>query len=267
MIDIAVMGASGRMGRSLCAVADTSDSTRLVTAIVRPESTLVGVRVCDVIPSVNSQLTFTSQAQARRNGDVLIDFTNPSLSLQSLEFCVEQKMAVVLGTTGFSEQQRDQIHAASKHIPIVFAANMSVGVTVALSLVELAAKAMNGDYDTEIIEAHHRYKKDSPSGTALAFGEVIAKAQGKSLQDHAVYGREGMIGERPQNEIGFSTIRGGDVIGDHTVMFLGDGDRLEITHKASNRDTFARGAVRAAQWVVQQPAGLYSMKDVLGLTS
>jgi 4-hydroxy-tetrahydrodipicolinate reductase len=267
MTSIAVNGASGRMGRALCALSSSTPGTTLAAAFIRPNSTLVGRAVSEVVADANTMVKFASSAELSGNYDVMIEFTTPELTLCSLELCLKHTIPMVIGTTGFNPSQLERIEQASKTIPIVFAANMSVGVTVALSLVELAAKALGGDYDTEIIEAHHRYKKDSPSGTALAFGEVIAKAQGKSLQDHAVYGREGMIGERPQNEIGFSTVRGGDVIGDHTVMFLGDGDRLEITHKASNRDTFARGAVRAAQWVVEQPAGLYSMKDVLGLTS
>ena len=265
MIKVAVNGASGRMGRALCSLIGQSDTASLSVATVRPSSSLVGVRVSDVIADVHNDVLFSSSNQFDPSSDVVIDFTLPELAMVTVSHCVEHNTPIVIGTTGFDANQLEHIEQASKTIPIVLAANMSVGVTVALSLVELAAKALGGDYDTEIIEAHHRFKKDSPSGTALAFGQVIANTLDRPLEQHAVFGREGMIGERPDKEIGFSTVRGGDVIGDHTVMFLGDGDRLELTHKASNRDTFARGAVKAANWLATQPAGMYNMKDVLGL--
>jgi len=265
MTKIAVSGATGRMGRSLCAVAEATSHTELTVATVRPANSLVGQSARGIIEGISSDVALSSSAAMPENFDVLIEFTEPELTLKSVEFCEANSKAMVIGTTGFSRSQLRVIEQAAENIPIVLAANMSVGVTVALTLVELAAKAMGGDYDTEIIEAHHRFKKDSPSGTALAFGQVIAEVLNRPLSEHAVYGREGLIGERPENEIGFSTVRGGDVIGDHTVMFLGDGDRLEITHKASHRETFARGAIRAAHWLNEQPPGLYSMKHVLGL--
>jgi 4-hydroxy-tetrahydrodipicolinate reductase len=196
---------------------------------------------------------------------VAIDFTRPEGTLALIDACVGAGKALVIGTTGFDEAGKARIAEAAEVVPVVFAANYSVGVTLCLNLLDMAARALGDDYDVEVIEAHHRYKVDAPSGTALAMGEVLAEALGRDLKECAVYGRQGHTGERDRKTIGFETIRGGDIVGDHTVLFAGLGERVEITHKASSRMTFARGAVRAAEWTLQRPAGLYDMRDVLGL--
>jgi len=197
--------------------------------------------------------------------DVLIDFSRPEASLNALSICKESAKAMVIGTTGFSDSELNLINQASKEIPIVFAPNMSVGVNLTLKILETSAKVIGPDSSIEIIEAHHRYKVDSPSGTALKMGEVVANALGRDLSKCAIYGREGIEEPRDQNTIGFSSIRGGDVVGEHTVAFFMDGERVEITHKASSRMIYANGAVRAAHWLTDKPSGLYSMQDVLEL--
>ena len=197
--------------------------------------------------------------------DVLIDFSRPEASLNALSICKESAKAMVIGTTGFSDSELNLINLASKEIPIVFAPNMSVGVNLTLKILETSAKVIGPDSSIEIIEAHHRYKVDSPSGTALKMGEVVANALGRDLSKCAIYGREGIEEPRDQNTIGFSSIRGGDVVGEHTVAFFMDGERVEITHKASSRMIYANGAVRAAHWLTDKPSGLYSMQDVLEL--
>ena len=197
--------------------------------------------------------------------DVLIDFTRPEVSAANLTICRQAGKKVIIGTTGFSDKQKDEIRKASAEIGIVFAPNMSVGVNLCFKLLEIAAQVMGSYTDIEVIEAHHRHKVDAPSGTALRMGEVVAQALGRNLKDCAVYGREGQTGERDRNTIGFETIRAGDIVGDHTVMFADIGERVEITHKASSRMTFAKGAVRAANWVMQYQTGLFDMQDVLGL--
>ena len=197
--------------------------------------------------------------------DVLIDFSRPEASLTALSTCKESAKAMVIGTTGFSDSELNLINQASKEIPIVFAPNMSVGVNLTLKILETSAKVIGPDSSIEIIEAHHRYKVDSPSGTALKMGEVVANALGRDLSKCAIYGREGIEEPRDQNTIGFSSIRGGDVVGEHTVAFFMDGERVEITHKASSRMIYANGAVRAAHWLIDKPSGLYSMQDVLEL--
>jgi 4-hydroxy-tetrahydrodipicolinate reductase len=197
--------------------------------------------------------------------DVLIDFTRPEATLAHLAICRGAGKAMVIGTTGFDEDQKAVIREASKDIPVVFAPNMSVGVNLCFKLLELAARVMGDAADIEIIEAHHRHKVDAPSGTALRMGEVVADALGRNLEDCAVYGREGVTGERERETIGFETIRAGDIVGEHTVMFAAEGERVEITHKASSRMTFAGGAVRAAAWLGDRPRGLFDMQDVLGL--
>ena len=196
---------------------------------------------------------------------MLIDFTRPEVTLNNLQLCREQGKRMVIGTTGFTTEQRQQIVSAAQDIAIVFAPNMSVGVNLCFKLLDTAARVLGDDVDIEIIEAHHRHKVDAPSGTALRMGEVVADALGRDLKECAVYGREGVTGERDSKTIGFETIRAGDIVGDHTVMFAAMGERVEITHKASSRMTFARGAVRAAHWLMQQDAGLFDMQDVLGL--
>ncbi|MDH3935390.1 MAG: 4-hydroxy-tetrahydrodipicolinate reductase, partial [Gammaproteobacteria bacterium] len=197
--------------------------------------------------------------------DVLIDFTRPEPTLANLEVCRQAGRRVVIGTTGFSEQEKARIKAAAEDIGVVFAPNMSVGVNVCLKLLDVAARVLGDEVDIEVIEAHHRHKVDAPSGTALRMGEVVADALGRNLEDCAVYGREGHSGERDRKTIGFETIRAGDIVGDHTVLFAGTGERIEITHKASSRMTFAYGAVRAASWLTGRKAGLFDMQDVLGL--
>jgi 4-hydroxy-tetrahydrodipicolinate reductase len=197
--------------------------------------------------------------------DVLIDFTRPEPTLANLEICRQAGRRAVIGTTGFSEQEKAQIKAAAQDIGVVFAPNMSVGVNLCLKLLDVAARVLGDEVDIEVIEAHHRHKVDAPSGTALRMGEVVAEALGRDLKDCAVYGREGHTGERDRKTIGFETIRAGDIVGDHTVLFAGTGERIEITHKASSRMTFANGAVRAASWLTGQKTGLYDMRDVLGL--
>ena len=197
--------------------------------------------------------------------DVLIDFTRPEPTLANLEICRQAGRRAVIGTTGFSEQEKAQIKAAAQDIGVVFAPNMSVGVNLCLKLLDVAARVLGDEVDIEVIEAHHRHKVDAPSGTALRMGEVVAEALGRDLKDCAVYGREGHTGERDRKTIGFETIRAGDIVGDHTVLFAGTGERIEITHKASSRMTFANGAIRAASWLTGQKTGLYDMRDVLGL--
>ena len=263
---IAVVGASGRMGLCLIKAAALAKNAELAVAVSRPESlaigrdagelagiSVVGIKVVDDLAAVVDQF------------DVLIDFTRPDASMTFIEICREAGKKLVIGTTGYSDAQKSLISKAAKDVAIVMAPNMSVGVNLSLKLLALAAKVM-GDYtDIEVIEAHHRHKIDAPSGTALRMGEVIADALGRDLKDCAIYGREGNTGERDRKTIGFSTIRAGDIVGEHTVMFADDGERVEITHKATSRMTFANGAVRAAVWLADKDKGLYDMQDVLGL--
>ena len=202
---------------------------------------------------------------ALRQSDVIIDFTRPEGTLQHLEACARLGRAAVVGTTGFTPAQRTELEAFGQRMPLVFAPNFSVGVNLLLTLLDTAARVLQEGYDIEVIEAHHRHKVDAPSGTALRMGEVVAQALGRSLSDCAVYGREGVTGERDPSTIGFATVRGGDIVGDHTVLFAGTGERIEITHKASSRATFARGALRAAAFLAGRPPGFYDMQDVLGL--
>jgi 4-hydroxy-tetrahydrodipicolinate reductase len=213
----------------------------------------LGVAIADDIASVIDRF------------DVLIDFTAPEASLAHLDLCRANGKRMVIGTTGFSDEQKQQIEAASKDIAVVFAPNMSIGVNLCLKLLDTAARVLGDTVDIEVIEAHHRHKVDAPSGTALRMGEVVADALGRDLKECAVYGREGITGARDRGTIGFETIRAGDIVGDHTVMFATEGERVEITHKASSRMTFASGAVRAAAWVSSKGEGLYDMQDVLGL--
>jgi 4-hydroxy-tetrahydrodipicolinate reductase len=204
-------------------------------------------------------------AAGLQGSHALIDFTRPEGTLQHLRECVKQRVNLVIGTTGFTEAQKAEIADAARHIAIVMAPNMSVGVNVTLKLLEMAAKALSTGYDIEIIEAHHRHKVDAPSGTALKMGEVIADALGRDLKDCAVYAREGVTGERDPSTIGFATIRGGDIVGDHTVLFAGTGERIEITHKSSSRATYAQGSLRAVRFLAGRTSGLHDMFDVLGL--
>ncbi|MFA6162011.1 MAG: 4-hydroxy-tetrahydrodipicolinate reductase [Methylobacter sp.] len=266
MMRIAVVGASGRMGLCLIKAAALAKNAELAVAVSRSESlaigrdagelagiSVIGVKVVDNLAAVVDQF------------DVLIDFTRPDASMAFIETCRQAGKKIVIGTTGYSDAQKALITNAAKDVAIVMAPNMSVGVNLSLKLLEMTAKVM-GDYtDIEVIEAHHRHKIDAPSGTALRMGEVIADALGRDLKDCAIYGREGNTGERDRKTIGFSTIRAGDIVGEHTVMFADEGERVEITHKATSRMTFANGAVRASVWLKNKQNGLYDMQDVLGL--
>lgn len=268
MLRIAIVGASGRMGLCLIKAAALSKSVELTAATARPGSlaiakdagelagiSTIGVKIVDDLSSVLDRF------------DVLIDFTRPDCSMTFIEQCRSAGKKLVIGTTGYSDSQKALINEAARNVAIVMAPNMSVGVNLSLKLLEMTASVM-GDYtDIEIIEAHHRHKVDAPSGTALRMGEVIADSLHRKLNECAIYGREGNTGERDRKTIGFSTIRAGDIVGEHTVMFADEGERIEITHKATSRMTFANGAIRAALWLADQQTGLYDMQDVLGLRS
>ena len=261
MMRIAIVGASGRMG--LCLVKAASEKSQLSAVISR---TAVGKDVAELV-GVNAQnITVAYDLKTVIDAfDVVIDFTRPDASMEYIEQCRQAGKKIVIGTTGYSEAQLATIKKAAEDVAIVLAPNMSVGVNLSLKLLEMTAKVM-GDYtDIEIIEAHHRHKVDAPSGTALRMGEVVADALGRDLKDCAIYGREGDTGERDRKTIGFSTIRAGDIVGEHTVMFADEGERVEITHKATSRMTFAQGAVRAANWLADKDIGFYDMQDVLGL--
>ncbi|MGZ5050720.1 MAG: 4-hydroxy-tetrahydrodipicolinate reductase [Methylobacter sp.] len=267
MMRIAVVGVSGRMGLSLIKAAALAKNAELTVAVSRPDSLSIGrdagelAGISDIGVKVGDDL-----AAVVDQFDVLIDFTRPDASMRFIEICRDAGKKVVIGTTGYSDEQKAQIREAAKDVAIVMAPNMSVGVNLSLKLLEMTAKVM-GDYtDIEVIEAHHRHKIDAPSGTALRMGEVVANALGRDLKDCAIYGREGNTGERDRKTIGFSTIRAGDIVGEHTVMFADEGERVEITHKATSRMTFANGAVRAAVWLADKNNGLYDMQDVLGLS-
>ncbi|WP_454256118.1 4-hydroxy-tetrahydrodipicolinate reductase [Pseudomonas sp. Marseille-Q8238] len=263
---IAVMGAAGRMGKILIEAVSQTEGAGLTAAIDRPDSSLIGADAGELAALGRIGITLSDDlSKVVDEFDVLIDFTHPSVTLKNLDVCRKAGKAMIIGTTGFSAEEKQRLADAAKDIPIVFAANYSVGVNLCLKLLDTAARVLGDEVDIEIIEAHHRHKVDAPSGTALRMGEVVANALGRDLQKVAVYGREGQTGARERETIGFATVRAGDVVGDHTVLFAADGERVEITHKASSRMTFAKGAVRAAMWLGQQPAGLYDMQDVLGL--
>ncbi|TCK01931.1 dihydrodipicolinate reductase [Volucribacter psittacicida] len=267
-LKIAVVGAGGRMGRQLIQAVNQAEDVVLGAAFERQGSSLVGADAGELagIGHLGVKVSDDLTQQADKF-DVLIDFTRPEGTLAYLDFCVSHKKAMVIGTTGFDEAGKQGIQQAAKTIPIVFASNYSVGVNLVFKLLEKAAKVM-GDYcDIEIIEAHHRHKVDAPSGTALSMGEHIAKTLGRDLKTDGVFAREGITGERKQNEIGFATIRAADVVGEHTVWFADDGERVEISHKASSRMTFAKGAVRAAKWLATKQTGLFDMTDVLDLNN
>ena len=263
---IAVVGAAGRMGRALVEAVSQHDATRLGAAIDRPESSLVGSDAGELAALGRLNVPVTgSLAAVLDHVAAVIDFSHPASTLMHLELCRTAKVPMVIGTTGFTPEEKQRLVEVAQEIPIVFAANFSVGVNLCLKLLDTAARVLGDEVDIEIIEAHHRHKIDAPSGTALRMGEVVANALGRDLQKVAVYGREGETGARARENIGFATVRAGGVVGGHTVLFAADGERVEITHKASSRMTFAKGAVRAALWLQNQPAGLYDMQDVLGL--
>ncbi|TCM65104.1 dihydrodipicolinate reductase [Acinetobacter calcoaceticus] len=262
---IAVLGAGGRMGRTLIQAVHQA-GYQLAGAVERPESSLVGSDAGELAGIGQIGVKVVGQLQdILGQCDVVIDFTAPVATDVHLQQCREAGVAMVIGTTGMSDEQKQHLAQSATQIPLVYAANYSVGVNVSIKLLELAAKVFADTVDIEIIEAHHRHKVDAPSGTALMMGEAIADTLGRDLKKVAVYGREGHTGPRERETIGFETIRGGDIVGEHTVMFIGEGERVEVTHKATNRMNFAAGAVRAAAWVVGQQPHQYDMKDVLGL--
>jgi len=264
-LKIAVAGASGRMGRMLIEAIDASNDLQLVGALDVAGSPALGHDAAAYTGKLSGVDITADLPQALSKADYLIDFTRPEGTLRHLEYCAEHGVKMIIGTTGFSEQQKALIAKAAQKIAIVFSPNMSVGVNVTMKLLELAAKSFSEGYDIEIIEAHHRHKVDAPSGTALKMGDVIAKSLGRDLKDVAVYSRDGVTGERDPSSIGFSAIRGGDIVGDHTVLFAGIGERIEITHKSSSRVTYANGSLRAARFLQHQQTGLFDMNDVLGL--
>lgn len=266
MTRIAVSGVSGRMGRALVEACQRGPGLRLGAALDRTGSTTLGADAGELSGLGRLGVAVGGDLHALLSDfDVLVDFTRPEATLDYLEVCRKAGKKLVIGTTGFDADGKNRIAAAARDIAIVFAPNMSVGVNLSLKLLDLAARVLGEEVDVEIIEAHHRHKVDAPSGTALRMGEVVAAALGRELKDCAVYGREGVTGERPRSTIGFATVRGGDIVGDHTVLFASEGERVEITHKASSRMTFAKGALRAALWLKDRKSGLYDMQDVLGL--
>lgn len=265
-VRVAIVGAAGRMGRVLVEAIQANDQAQLTVAIDRPDSSLLGGDVGEIAGVGKLGVMLCGNLRDKLDQfDVVVDFTRPEFTMLNVELCREHGKAIVIGTTGLSDEQKLQLSQAAEDVPLVFAPNMSVGVNLCFKLLELASKSLGDDYDIEIIETHHRHKVDAPSGTALRMGEVVADALGRDLRDCAVYGREGVTGERDPKTIGFETIRAGDVVGDHTVLFATEGERIEITHKASSRMTFAKGAVRAAVWLQDKDSGLFDMQDVLEL--
>lgn len=266
MIKIGIVGAGGRMGKALIEAVVQDDAFALGAVFARPGSPLVGRDAGELAGLGRCGIEVADDLEsAIADFDVLIDFTLPEGTLQHAQICARHGRPIVIGTTGFSAGQRMQLDEASRQIPLLLAPNMSVGVNLCLMLLETAAKVLGDSVDIEVIEAHHRHKVDAPSGTALEMGRVVADALGRNLDNCAVYGRQGRTGPRPNGVIGFETIRAGDIVGEHTVMFAGAGERIEIAHKASSRMTFAHGALRAAAWIPGRPAGVYDMRDVLGL--
>ncbi len=264
-IAVAIAGASGRMGQMLIEAVRADSAFALAGALDVTSSPSIG-QDAGAYAGQNTGVAITADVHAGlQHSQVLIDFTRPEGTMAHLQVCRALGVGLVIGTTGFSDAQKAEIAEAAKHIPIMMAPNMSVGVNVTLKLLEMAAKALSTGYDIEIIEAHHRHKVDAPSGTALKMGEVIASALGRDLKDCAVYAREGVTGERDPSSIGFATIRGGDIVGDHTVLFAGTGERIEISHKSSSRATYAQGSLRAVRFLAGQQNGLFDMFDVLGL--
>ena len=262
---IAIAGASGRMGRMLIEAVHAADDCQLAGALDVPASPAMGTDATAFLGATSGARITSDLHAGLQKAKTLIDFTRPEGTMAHLKVCRELGVNMVIGTTGFTDAQKAEITAASKDIAIMLSPNMSVGVNVTLKLLEMAAKALSTGYDIEVIEAHHRHKVDAPSGTALKMGEVLATALGRDLKDCAVYAREGVTGVRDPSSIGFATIRGGDIVGDHTVLFAGIGERIEITHKSSSRVTYAQGSLRAVRFLAQQPAGLFDMFDVLGL--
>jgi 4-hydroxy-tetrahydrodipicolinate reductase len=264
-IRIAIAGAGGRMGRTLIEAVLSADDARLTAALEQPGNPLLDKDAGELVGQHCGVQVSSDFEAALAQADCLIDFTRPEGTLEHLAVCRKRGVHIVIGTTGFSTEQKLTIQDASRDIPVVFAPNMAVGVNAVFKLLDVAARILNEGYDIEVIEAHHRHKVDAPSGTALRMGEVVVAALGRDLAECAVYGREGHTGERPATQIGFSTIRGGDIVGDHTVLFAGTGERIEITHKSASRMSYALGSLRAARFMRDKTRGLYDMQDVLGL--
>lgn len=265
-INIAINGAAGRMGRCLIQAVAETDGLQLSAAIDRPESSLIGVDAGELAGVGKLGVILSADLDvATQQSDIIIDFTIPEATMALLPLCARNQCRPVIGTTGFEEAQKQLIQQTADNIATLLAPNMSVGVNLSLKLLDMAARVLGDSVDIEIIEAHHRHKVDAPSGTALRMGEVVADALGRDLKECAIYGREGRTGERDRNTIGFATVRAGDIVGDHTVLFAAEGERVEITHKASSRMTFAYGAMRASKWLMEKQTGLFDMQDVLDL--
>lgn len=264
-IKIVIVGATGKMGQTLIQEIFNDECLVLSAAVDLSSSSYIGIDAGSLLGLQTGVLISADLTEDHANSDIMIDFTRPEASLSYLDFCLEHNINYVLGTTGFNEKEKEKIHTAANKIAICFAPNMSIGVNLLISLVEAATKVLHNQFDIEIIESHHRHKVDSPSGTALRLGEAVAKSAGLSLEKNSVFHREGNITPRKNTEIGFSTIRGGDIVGDHTVLFAGDGERIELTHRASSRKTFANGAIRAAKFITGKPSGLFDILDVLNL--
>lgn len=264
-IRIAIAGASGRMGRMLVETVLKAADAQLVAAFEQPDSAFVGKDAGELVGMPCGVAISSDVAAGLAGADCLIDFTRPEGTLHHLQLAQAASCAMVIGTTGFDAAGKAAIAAAAERIPVVFAPNMAIGVNAVFKLLEVAARILDEGYDVEVIEAHHRMKVDAPSGTALRMGEVVAKVLGRDLDECAIYGREGVTGERDARTIGFSTIRGGDIVGDHTVLFAGIGERIEITHKSSSRMPYASGSLRAARFLAGRQSGLFDMQDVLGL--
>ncbi len=266
MISVIVCGAGGRMGGRIISLLSQTDGARLVGAVERPDHPVVGKDIGETLGlgSLGVQVV-DDLSKALDAGDVVIDFTHIDSALRHIEMVMNASKAIVVGTTGFDVSHMEKVKGWAKNGRCLIAPNMSVGVNLLFKLAYEVAKTLGDDYDVEILEAHHNQKKDAPSGTAMKLGEQVASALGRDLSKVGVYGRKGMVGVRTKEEIGMQVIRGGDIVGEHTVFFIGTGERIELTHRAMSRDNFARGAIRAAMWIVDQPNGLYDMQDVLGL--
>jgi 4-hydroxy-tetrahydrodipicolinate reductase len=266
MLNMVVSGASGRMGSRIISLSVNFENIKLIGALERKNHQDSGKDIGEVIGIGKAGVKIVDSIKdITEKADVLVDFSSPSATIECLKSLADKPVPVVIGTTGFSKDETEYIRLYAHNTPSVFAPNMSIGVNLLLKVLADIAKVTGDDYDVEIIEAHHRLKKDAPSGTAMKMAQVLASALNRNLEDTAVYARHGLIGERTRKEIGIQTIRAGEIVGEHTVLFGGLGERIEITHKASSRDTFARGALKAAQWVYKQPPALYDMQDVLGL--
>lgn len=267
MIRVAITGAAGRMGKTLIQSIHEADDLTLGAAFEHPDNPAVGRDAGEVagVGPLNIQISAAPSAEVDAF-DVVIDFTVPQATLALATVCRAAGKAMVVGTTGFSDEELTTLHAAAEDVPLFIAPNMSVGVNLTFKLIEMAARALGDEVDVEVLEAHHRHKIDAPSGTAVRMGEILADALGRDLAEDAVYGRQGITGARERKTIGFSTMRGGDIVGEHTVMFAGEGERIEITHRAQSRSNFAQGALRAARYVHGQPAGRYDMQSLLGFT-